>query len=159
MKIKEKLEKPQKPELLCKFENCSSFELLIMYMIININSNLLSFISGVIASIPASLLIGLITFEVERSIAGEVYFLVYLLSFIFSTALCIISFLFAVKHIEISDKAKVETVKVIYINKTVELCLENMGSLKGKIISFIIFCFLTISSFVVLFLINNKIIW
>lgn len=159
MKVKEKLEKPQKPELLCKFENCSSFELLIMYMITKINSNLFSFISGVIASIPASLLIGLITFKVQRSTSGKIYFLVYLLSFIFSTSLCIILFLFAVKHIEINDKAKIETVKVIYINKTVELCLENMISLKRKIVSFIIFCFLTISSFGVLFLINNKIIW
>jgi len=158
MKINEKLEKPQKPELLCKFENCSSFELTIMYMIAKINSNLFSFISGIIASIPASLLIGLITFKVERTASGKIYFFVYLLSFVFSVIVCIISFLFAILHIEINKKANSETEKVLYLNKVVELCLENMLSLKRKIIVFIVFCFLTISSFWLLFLINNKII-
>lgn len=148
MKFKNKLDFPTKKELVDQFNNCSRFECLIIYLVTKLNENMFSFISGLIANIPVSILLSLTTIKIETSCYGISFAISLVMSFIFAIILLIASFKFTLKHIEINKAADREQNKEIYNNKLYELCFETLNYLKTQLVICLIFTILLLCSLI-----------
>lgn len=146
MKLKNKLDGPTREDLVTQFNSCSRFGYFIIYLVTRLNENTFSFISGLIANIPISILLSLTTIKFETSCYGIGFAISLVVSVIFAVILLIASFKFALKHIEINKIADREQNKEIYNNKLYELCFEKLNYLKIQLILGIIFSVLLLGS-------------
>ncbi len=147
-KLKHKLNAPTKEDLVVKFNNCSRFGYLIIYLITKLNENTFSFISGLIANIPISILLSLTTIKIENSCYGIGFTISLIVSVVFAVILLIASCKFALRHIEINKIADREQNEEIYNNKLFELCFKNLTYLKKQIIIGIVFLILLLGSLI-----------
>ena len=145
-KIKNKLNEPTKEELVIKFNNCSCFSYLIIYLIEKVNENTFSFISGIIANIPISILLSLTAIKFENSYYGIGYIISLAISIVFSIILLIASCKFAIRHIEINKIADRGLNEEIYNNLLCELCFKNLNYLKRQLRICIVFFILLLCS-------------
>ena len=118
--IKDKINKPTNPTIMERITlQFSKLDYLLLYCVQFINPNLFSFISGIIANIPISLLLNLISLDIECNTNGIVYLIFYILSVITSIFLCIEAFAFTLKHIDLNERARDESDKIIMNNQLV----------------------------------------
>lgn len=69
--------------------------------VFRVDTNYSLFIAGIVASVPATLLLNLVTFDITEVQCVWAYGVVYLLTFAASLASCFSMFRFAVRHIEV----------------------------------------------------------
>ena len=73
--------------------------------VFRVDTNYSLFVAGIIAGIPATLLLNLVTFDVSELTYPWVYGGVYLVTFAASLLSCVAMFRFAVRHIEVRGMA------------------------------------------------------
>ncbi len=130
-KLKKKIINPTDPTLIQTISsNFNKLDYLLLYCVQFINQNLFSFISGIIANIPISLLLNLLSVEISCTTYGILYLIFYIISVIVSILLCIEIFSFTLKHIDINERARSESDKIIMNNLLVENYINNSKKMK-----------------------------
>ena len=93
---------PTNKELDSVFKKYGFFELLLYYMITEINDNLFSFLSGIISSFPVTILFFVIEMKIEMDICNFSKFMLYVIMFIFSILTSIEIIKYTLIHIHIN---------------------------------------------------------
>lgn len=148
---------PTDDELLLDYRKLSPFYLAI-YKIVSGNSNFCSFIAGMIAGIPATLLLNLVVTSISDISNKKLYLLLYLFTFVMSVVFCWSSLKFAVIHIEISEACQrhneSDTVEE-HINWLFKSFYERLGAIKKSTVTFITSGIVTICGIFALFFVIN----
>ncbi len=135
----------------------SCFEIGIVYALIQIDSNLFSFISGIVVNLPISLLFSVVALKIVYTTAGIAQLILYIISLISAIIMSVLIIQLTLKHIEINkifDTVNSE----IKTNKCVEFCVnekEIIVKIKNKIKLFIFASILLVCSLIALFIILN----
>ncbi len=147
--LKEKIINPTDPNLMQKISsNFNKLDYILLYCVQFINQNLFSFISGIIANIPISLILNLLSVNIICNTYGILYLVFYVISIIVSISLCIEAFAFTLKHIDINERARSESDKIIMNNYLVEHYINISKRMKKNFFLTILCGVMTITSLV-----------
>lgn len=146
------IKRPTKKNLLEKVNSFSKKEIIIYYLISEVNESWFSFICGIVANIPITIFFNLVDFVIEDS---YLYFFLYVTSFIVSTVMTCALISFTIQNITINQKVRTETNLEIYDNKMAEEIINSLSTLKRSYDIFIIFSILFVINSFIMFLENN----
>ncbi len=132
------------------------FDLKLLYSLLLVDSNLFSFICGIIVNLPISLLFFIVELTLCFSLAGYFYLISFIIAFVCAILMSIYIIKFTLIHIEINKQFNIDN-NEIRTNKIIEHCIEQktIKKLKSVIIKFIIFAIIFAVALVALFLISN----
>ena len=146
---------PTNKELDSVFKKYGFFELLLYYMITEINDNLFSFLSGIISSFPVTILFFVIEMKIEMDICNFSKFMLYVIMFIFSILTSIEIIKYTLIHIHINNSVENETNKEIYVNKKANLFNKYICSLKRSFFRAIVYSIILLIVMLSIFVVNN----
>ena len=131
-----------------------------LYLLYFGNSNMMSFLSGIIATIPISLLIGLVTVKITTTTTGTMFAIIMFVQLIITSFLTSLSLSLTLSIIEIGEKCNNFNDKDIQwkesrINKKFELCYEKLKITYHRTIWVFILAFVSIIGFFSMFVLIN----
>ncbi|MEH2946713.1 hypothetical protein [Sporofaciens sp. JLR.KK001] len=155
MKKSLKIQIPTKPGLQKKYNELSRFEGFLLYCIIAIDSNLFVFLGGVLISIPVTILLNIVSYEMIFTLADDIYIVSYIFSFFSSLFLSINYIALTIRHIEIRNSVDGEKNIEVYNNKLFETGYSNLKYLKKKSVCTVIFFIFMLFAFCFCFVCKN----
>lgn len=150
-----KIQIPTKPSLQKKYNELSGFEEFLLYCIMAIDSNLFIFLGGVLISVPVTILLNLVSYEMLFTLADNTYIVSYIFSFFSSILLSTNYIALTIRHIEIRSSVDREKNIEVYNNKLFETGYNNLKYLKKKSVYTVIFFILMLFAFGLCFLCKN----
>lgn len=148
---------PSIPSLADGIENCGLFELISYYCILKINYNLFSFLSGIVATFPVTVLFVVLELKIDESIQSVCRFFVYCLILLFSVLMSIKITLFTLTHIDIIQYASNEQNREVYVNKIAEAFLNNSSKLSNNLVDFIVCSAICLSLMIMQIVVTNAV--
>ncbi len=147
---------PTLNELKNSLANFSVFDLKLLYSFLFIDSNLFSFICGIIVNLPISILFFIVELKLCFTLTGYFYLISFIVAFVCSIIMSIFIIKFTLIHIEINKQFDMSN-NEIRTNKLIEYCIKQKTITKVKfiIVKFIVFSILLACALIALFLISN----
>jgi len=149
------IEEPTTEELKLKYNNLSRKYDFSLYLLYFGDNNMLSFLSGIIANIPISLLIGLINFTVTQTQIGIILVVIMFSLLIVTSFLTIFAIKLTLFVIEIRDKCNNIEYKEERSNKKLLMCFERLSITHRIIMKFFILSIISIIGFISIFILTN----
>jgi len=153
-KLLENIDEPTTEELKLKYNNLNrkyDFCLYFMYL----GDNMLSFLSGTIANIPISLLMGLITFTVTQTQIGIILVVIMISLLLITSFLTMFAIKLTLFVIEIRDKSNCVEYKEERSNKKLVMCFEKISVTYRIITKFFVLSFIAVVGFISIFILTN----
>lgn len=146
---------PTSPELRKRFDQCSRLEFRISFLISQVDQNLYSFICGIVAGLPISVLFNCLDMEVDALPYKWLYFSLYILLLLDTVVMTVAIFKFTLLHIKINEKPNRE--KVIEKSNIMlyQQIFDSMNTLRKTYWMFILSLVLFAIFVIALFAINN----
>lgn len=146
---------PTAPDLKKQLSQCHRLDFRIMFLISQVDQNLYSFICGIVASLPISVLFNFLDMEISAMPYKWFYFSLYILLLLDTVIMTVAAFKFTLLHIKISEKPSREKVIEKSTIMLYQLILDHIKPLRRSywwfILSLVLFALLVIA----LFSINN----
>ena len=126
-----------------------------LYLLFFGDSNMMSFMSGVIANIPVNILIGLLTFTVDRTPVGISVVILMLFLLVMASGVTAQAIALTLTVIEIKDKSSYGEYKESRNNKKMELCFEKISKTYRRLVLLIVLSCISIFGFIAMFVLSN----
>ena len=154
-KLLRNIDEPTIQELKVKYNSLHRKYDFSLYLLYFGNCNMLSFLSGTIANIPVSILVGLATFTVKRTSLGIAFVAIMFSLLVITFLLAILAIKLTLSVIEIRDKSNNIVYKEGRNNKKLEMCFDKLNDTYRCTMIFSILAFVSVVGFVSMFIFAN----
>ena len=148
-------EQPTMEDLIDRLNNCQLCELISYYLVTNVNETLFSFLCGITACFPVTVLLNLIDLKVRDSFFNLVSFSIYVLLAFFGAMINIKLIKFTLLHIKIYNQVASEPNKEGFKNKRAAAFLESSSKIASALKDFIGYSFFFIMFLILHFIAVN----
>lgn len=146
---------PTAPEMINRLNSSTLLERRIVFLIYQVDTNLYSFICGIVTNLPISVLFEFLNMDVKEVSNKWLLLILYTLLLIDTVVMTVAAFRFTLFQIAIKEKARREQFTEAYTNTMYNQIFDSMRNLRLSYKAFIISVCLFVLFVTALFFVNN----